>query len=52
MRYSIWYLMKNKEAYERELNKAGIEVIHLPEPSQGYIQYLKSLAGLMKKKFI
>ena len=50
-RYEIQYLVfdENKEAYERELNKAGIEVIHLPEPSQGYIQYLKNLAGLMKK---
>lgn len=50
-KYMIEYLVfdKDKELYESDLKKAGIKVYHLPEPSQGYIQYLKSLAGLMKK---
>lgn len=50
-KYEIQYLVfdENKEAYEVELNKAGIQVFHFPEPSRGYIQYLKNLAGLMKK---
>lgn len=50
-KYEIHYLVfdENKEAYEVELNKAGIQVFHFPEPSRGYIQYLKNLAELMKK---
>lgn len=50
-KYEIHYLVfdENKEAYEQELNKAGIQVFHFPEPSRGYIQYLKKLAELMKK---
>ena len=50
-KYEIHYLVfdENKEAYEVELNKAGIQVFHFPEPSRGYIQYLKKLAELMKK---
>lgn len=50
-KYEIHYLVfdENKEAYEQEVNKAGIQVFHFPEPSRGYIQYLKKLAELMKK---
>ena len=50
-KYEIHYLVfdENKEAYEQELNRAGIQVFHFPEPSRGYIQYLKKLAELMKK---
>ena len=49
-KYEIHYLVfdENKEAYEQELNKAGIQVFHFPEPSRGYIQYLKNLAELLK----
>ena len=41
-KYKIEYLVfdKEKEPYETDLEKAGIKVYHLPEPSEGYIQYL------------
>ena len=50
-KYEIYYLVfdENKEMYEQELNDAGIKVFHLPEPSRGYIQYLKNLYKLMKE---
>lgn len=50
-KYEIHYLVfdENKEAYEQELADAGIKVFHLPEPSRGYIQYLKNLYKLMKE---
>lgn len=50
-KYEIHYLVfdENKEAYEQELADAGIQVFHLPEPSRGYIQYLKNLYKLMKE---
>ena len=50
-KYEMHYLVfdENKEAYEQELADAGIKVFHLPEPSRGYIQYLKNLYKLMKE---
>lgn len=50
-KYEIHYLVfdENKEAYEQELTDAGIKVFHLPEPSSGYIQYLKNLYTLMNE---
>lgn len=50
-KYEMHYLVfdENKESYEQELADAGIKVFHLPEPSRGYIQYLKNLYKLMKE---
>ena len=50
-KYKIEYLVfdKGKEPYETDLEKAGIKVYHLPEPSEGYIQYLRNLGYLLKK---
>ncbi len=48
-KYEIHYLVFDKEKgkYEKELNEAGIKVFHLPEPSEGYLQYLKNLKRLL-----
>lgn len=50
-KYEIDYLVfdKFKEIYEADLEKAGIKVYHFPEPSKGYIQYLKNLKKLIDK---
>lgn len=47
-KYEIHYLVFDeiKEPYESDLEKAGIKVYHLPEPSKGYVQYLKNLSRL------
>lgn len=36
------------EGYETELAEAGCNIYHLPEPSTGYIRYLKELYRLIK----
>lgn len=50
-KYEIQYLVfdENRETYEYELETEGIRVFHLPEPSKGYIQFLKNLYKLMKE---
>lgn len=48
-KYEIHYLVFDeiKEPYESKLENAGVKVYHLPEPSKGYVQYLKNLGKLM-----
>ena len=50
-KYEIHYLVfdEEPEPYELELTEAGIKVFHLPEPSRGYITYLKNLRKLIKE---
>ena len=50
-KYEIHYLVfdDEPEPYELELNAAGIKVFHLPEPSEGYINYLRSLKKLIQE---
>lgn len=50
-KYEIDYLVfdETKEPYEADLEKVGIKVYHFPQPSNGYIQYLKNLRKLLDK---
>lgn len=50
-KYEIHYLVfdEEPEPYELELKAAGIKVFHLPEPSEGYIAYLRSLKKLIQQ---
>ena len=50
-KYEIHYLVFDKEKgeYEKDLNEVGIKVFHFPEPSEGYLQYLKNLKKLIKE---
>ena len=47
-KYEIHYLVFDEitEPYEFDLEKTGIKVYHLPEPSKGYVRYLKNLSKL------
>lgn len=49
-RFDIHYLVFGDEvgAYEPELEAKGCKVIHIPEPSESFIRYIKNLRSLIK----
>lgn len=50
-RFDIHYLVFGDEvgAYEPELEAKGCKVIHIPEPSASFINYIKNLRSLIKQ---
>ena len=48
--FKVDYLVFGEKvcAYESELENTGCRVIHIPAPSEGYIEYFKTLKSLMR----